>query len=45
MNLLKNELITFIANQKKIFDTVRLVDVSMTTQCLKSDDGKIGEST
>ena len=44
MNLLKNELITFIANQKKIFDTVRLVDVSMTTECLISDDGKIEES-
>lgn len=43
MNLLKNELITFIT-VKKIFDTVRLVDVSMTTQCLISDDGKIEES-
>lgn len=43
MNLSKEELITFVTVQKKIFDTVRLVDVSITTQHLISDDGKIEE--
>ncbi|WMJ21898.1 GGDEF domain-containing protein [Paludicola sp. MB14-C6] len=41
MNLSNQELLVFISIQKKIFDTVRLVDVSMATQYSISDNGEI----
>lgn len=37
------ELLVFMSVQKKIFNIVRLVDVSMVTQYLLSDDGRIEE--
>lgn len=43
MELTKNELTEFVRSQKKIFDLVRLVDVSMCTQLLVSDDGVLQE--
>lgn len=43
MNLSTKDLIAFIELQKKIFDIVRIVDVSMTTQYIISDNGKVEE--
>lgn len=41
MNLSKSELPAFISAQKKVFDTVRLVDVSLTEQYILSDNGEM----
>lgn len=41
MRLTKQETIAFFNQQKKIFDVVRLVDVSMTKAYLLQDDGEI----
>lgn len=41
MRLTKQEAIAFFSQQKKIFDVVRLVDVSMTTAYLLQEDGEI----
>jgi len=41
VKLSKEELLTFISVQKKIFDIVRLVDVSMTIQYTVLEDGTI----
>lgn len=41
MKLTKKELLAFIEEQKKIFDIVRLVDVSLTTQYEIADNGEL----
>lgn len=43
MKFSMKEMLGFVSAQKKIFEIVRLVDVSMSTQYLLSDDGKIEE--
>lgn len=43
MKLSKKELSVFVSVQNKVFDIVRLVDVSMTTQYFISEDGSIRE--
>ncbi len=41
MKFTKEELLAFVKEQKKIFDVVRLVDVSLTTEYEISDNGEL----
>lgn len=43
MNLSKKELMAFVSEQQKVFDIVRLVNVSLTSQFLISDEGILKE--